>query len=69
MNKNTIANIFRLQAYGSVMCGYFYIGFIDFILKGNNLTGFTNLFYQMISKKVLRIDINEIINNDLKFQV
>ena len=52
MNKNTIANIFRLQAYGSVMCGYFYIGFIDFIVKGNNLTGLTNLFYQMISKKI-----------------
>ena len=26
------------------MCGYFCIGFIDFMLKGNNLTDFTNLF-------------------------
>ena len=25
------------------MCGYFCIGFIDFKLKGNNLTDFTNL--------------------------
>ena len=25
------------------MCGYFCIGFIDFMLKGNNLTDFTNL--------------------------
>ena len=26
------------------MSGSFCIGFIDFMLKGNNLTGFTNLF-------------------------
>ena len=44
INKNIIANIFRLQAYDSVMCGYFCIGFIYFMLKGNNLTDFTNLF-------------------------
>ena len=43
-NKNLIANIFRTQAYDSVMCGYFCIGFIDFMLKGNNLTDFTNIF-------------------------
>ena len=43
-NKNIIANIFRIQAYDSVMCRYFCIGFIDFMLKGNNLTNFTNLF-------------------------
>ena len=36
-------NIFRIQANDSVMCGYFYIGFIDFILKGKTLTEFTNL--------------------------
>ena len=34
-NENITANIFRLQAYDSVMCGYFRIGFIDFMLKGN----------------------------------
>ena len=49
-NKNIIANIFRIQAYDSVMCGYFYIGFIDFMLKGNNLTIF---FHQIIFKKVM----------------
>ena len=43
-NENIIAKIVRLQAYDSVMCGYFYIGFIDFMLRGNNLTDFTNLF-------------------------
>ena len=33
-NKNIIANIFRIQAFDSIMCRYFCIGFIDFILKG-----------------------------------
>ena len=26
------------------MCGYFYIGFIDFMLADENLTDFTSLF-------------------------
>ena len=43
-NKNIKRNIFRIQAYNSVMCGYFCIGFIDFMLKGKSLTDFTNLF-------------------------
>ena len=43
-NKNIISNMFRIQAYDSVMCGYFCIRFIDFMLKGNNLTEFTNIF-------------------------
>ena len=37
-------NIFRIQAYDSIMCGYFCIGFIDFMLAGKALTEFTNLF-------------------------
>ena len=31
-NKNIITNIYRIQAYDSIMCGYFCIGFIDFML-------------------------------------
>ena len=31
-NKNIIANIFRVQANNSIMCGYFCIGFIDLML-------------------------------------
>ena len=38
------ANIFRVQAYDLIMCGYFWIGFIDFVFKGKTLTEFTNLF-------------------------
>ena len=43
-NENIITNIFRIQAYDPVMCGYFCIGFIVFMLKGNSLTYFTNIF-------------------------
>ena len=35
--KNVIANIFRIQAY-DIMCGYFCIGFINFMFKGKSLT-------------------------------
>ena len=43
-NKNIITNIYRIQAYDSLMCGYFCIGFIDFKLKGKSLLEYTNLF-------------------------
>ena len=35
-NKNIKANIFRGQANNSIMCGYFCIGFIDFMLEGKH---------------------------------
>ena len=44
-NKNIQTNIFRLQAYDSIMCGYFCVAFIDFMLAGKTLTDFTNLFF------------------------
>ena len=43
-NKNIKTSIFRIQAYDSIMCVYFCIGFIDFMLAGKTLTDFTNLF-------------------------
>ena len=43
-NKNIIANIFRVQANDLVMCGYFCIGFIDFMPAGKKLTDFTSMF-------------------------
>ena len=39
-----LTNINRIQAYDSIMCGYFCIGFIDFMLKGKSLLEYTNLF-------------------------
>ena len=46
-NKNIKTKIFRIQADDSVMCGYFYIGFIDFMFKGKTLTEYKN-FHQII---------------------
>ena len=44
-NKNMNANIFWAQANNSVVCGYFCIGFIDFLLAGKKLSDFTTLFF------------------------
>ena len=43
-NKNIITNIHRIQAFDSIMCGYFCIGFIDFMLKRKSLLEYTYLF-------------------------
>ena len=43
-NRNINTNISRIQAYDSMMCGYFCNGFIDFMFKGKTLTEYTNLF-------------------------
>ena len=45
VSKNVIVNIFRIQAYDSIMCRYFCTGFINFMFKGKSLTEFTNLFF------------------------
>ena len=50
-NKNIKANIFWVQANDSVMCGYFCIGFIDFMLAGKKLTDYTSLFSPYDFKK------------------
>ena len=56
-------NIFRIQAYDSIMCGYFCTGFIDFMLAGNILTEFTNLFSPNNFKKNDDIILNYFMNN------
>ena len=43
-NKNIKTNILRIQAYDSIMCAYFCIGFINFMLAGKTLNDFTSLF-------------------------
>ena len=42
--KEIITNIYIIQAYDSIMCGYFFIGFINFMFNGKSLTDYTNLF-------------------------
>ena len=51
-NKNIKANIFRVQANSSIMCGSFCMGFIDFMLAGKELTNFTSLFSPYDFKKI-----------------
>ena len=43
-NKDITANIFRLQAYDSIMSGYFCIKFINYMFKGKTLIEYANLF-------------------------
>ena len=62
-NKNIITNIFRIQAYDSIMCGYFCIGFIDFMLAGKTLTEYTNLFSPNNFKKNDDIILNYFMSN------
>ena len=57
-NKNIITNIYRIQAYDSIIRGYFCIGFIDFMLNGKHLLDYTKLFspdeYKKNGKIVLK---------------
>ena len=62
-NKNIIANIFRIQSYDSIMCGYFCIGFINFMFKGKSLTEYTNLFSPNDFKKNDDTILNYFMNN------
>ena len=56
-------NIFRKQAYDSIRCGYFCIGFIDFMLARKTLTEITNLFLRNDFKKNDDIILNYFMNN------
>ena len=38
------SSISRIQAYSSIICGYFCIEFINYMLKGKALLDYTNLF-------------------------
>ena len=62
-NKNIITNIFRIQTFDSVMCGYFCIGFINDMFMGKSLTDYTNLFSPNNFKKNVDIILNYFLNN------
>ena len=50
-NKNITTNIYRIQAYDSIICGYFCIGCTDFMLKGKGFLEYTNVFSSSKYKK------------------
>ena len=57
-NKNIIKNIYRIRAYDLIICRYFCIGFVDFMLKGKSFLDYTNLFspneYEKNDKIILK---------------
>ena len=58
-NKNIIANIYSIQeCHLIVMCGYFCIGLIDFMLKDKILLDYTNSLspneYEKNDKTILK---------------
>ena len=62
-NKNIKTNIFRIQAYDSIMCGYFCIWFISFMFAGKTLSNFRNLFSPNNFKKIDDIILNYFVTN------
>ena len=65
-NKSITTNIYTIQAYDSIMCGYFGIGLIDFMLNNKKLIDFTNLFSPNSFKKMIKEYLNIFINVKLK---
>ena len=61
-HRNIISNIYRIQNYDSDMCGYFCIGFVDYMFKGKSLPDYTNLFSPNNFKKNDDIVLNNFLN-------
>ena len=59
VNKNITTTLFRVEGYNSIMCGYFCIGFIDFMLKGKCLLEYTNLFSHVKYKNTDKIILKD----------
>ena len=55
--------MFRIQAHDSIMCGYFCIEFINYMLNGKTLLDYTNLFSPNDFKKNDRV-IKRIFKNE-----
>ena len=50
-NKNIVTNISSIQGYILIMCGYFCVGFIDFMLKSKSLLDYTSLVSPNVYEK------------------
>ena len=61
-------NISRIEAYDSIMCGYFCIEFINYIFKGKTLLDYTNLFSPNDFKKNDRV-IKRIFKNEKCYRI
>ena len=47
-------NIYRIQAYNLIMCGYVCVLFIDYMLKGKSLLDHTNLYSTNNCQEMIR---------------
>ena len=63
INNDIKSNIFRIQAYDSIMYGYFWIEFINYMLKGKTLLDYTKIFSPNDFKKNDRV-IKRIFKNE-----
>ena len=50
-NKSITHNIFKVQDDESIMCGFYCIAFVEYMLAGKTLLDYTSLFYQNYYKK------------------
>ena len=50
-DKSITHNIFRIQDNESIMCGFYCITFIEYMLAGKTLLHYTNLFSPNYYKK------------------
>ena len=73
--KRIKSNIFRIQAHNSILCGYFCMEFINYMLKGKTLLDYTNLFSlndfnELTNVTKYRLDelnkIRDYFNNEIK---
>ena len=67
-NNNIKSNIFRIHAYDTIMCGYFCIKFINYMLKRKTLLDYTNLFSPNDFKKNDRL-IKRIFKNEYYYRI
>ena len=58
-NKEIKANIFRIQAYDSIMCGYYCIEFINYMLEGKSIILFSPHDFKKKDEIIKRIFKNE----------
>ena len=61
--KRIKSNIFRIETYDSITCGYFCIEFINYMLKGKTLLDYINFFSLNNFKKNDRV-IKRIFKNE-----
>ena len=57
--KDIHANIYRIQAYDSILCSYYCIKFLDFMFAGKSLADYTSMFsptdFKLNDQKILKL--------------